>query len=607
MKRSLVILIDLVIFSLFSGGIGLVQPVLAQDGGLIVIIDDILVEQFESNQTLQLHVTVRHPQGGAVAKLGPEAFTITVNGRTYVPTQAELKDDADVSLAIVLELYQTMRGEPFDEAKAAIGHLFTTKPSRDRVAFLGVRPDVDPDSDTIDTDYERDFTYDGGGLNNFVQSSLELVKQGSGTPLYDTLIRALRLTAKEPIGRSAIIVITDGGDAGSRYTADAVIDASEELKIPVFSIGYTGNDRPKDQFLNELANRTGGRYQDTPEAADFQQFLDDVRYDMGQHYLLTFKPAPLDSGRQVLEIRVEAGGLMGTHSKHFDIETGSATPSPALPTNSPEPVQGAPDATVEPTQAGSTSEPTATAKPEEEKAEAGGNIVDSVRDNPAVAAAVIGGGLLLIIVFSALIVRLRRRGGQPERAWGSETAPYNAGGALYDTVAQEEVGQAPSPISAPPGAETSLSPQMQPPGSSALPPPVSSFPPAPPMPGKPAPPVDVSAPSEGTLILQRGPRMTRYAMLIDQARPDIKYDLNSPVVGLGRASNNNIVLDSPQVSREHATIKLEQDNFRIFDLGSSNGTFVNDQKVIEPIVLQDGDLVRLGDLILIFKIITLDE
>ena len=602
MRRSLAVLLTLLIFSSTNGWVS------AQEGALIVVIDDIVVDQYDAYGTIQLHVTVRHPQGGAVTELGPEAFTVAIDDKAYVPTQAQIEDSAPVSLAVVLELYQTMRGEPFDQAKTAIGRLFTTKPPRDRVAFFGVRPDVDPDSDAIDEVYERDFTNDGGAVNNFVQSTVELVTTGNGTPLYDSLIRAIRFTGREPVGRNAIVVITDGGDVGSRYTSETVIDAAEELKVPVYSIGYTANNRLKDQFLNELAKRTGGRYQDTPDAASFDQFLDDVRHDMAQHYRLSVEPEPLESGRRILEARVEAGGLNGSHSRHFDIETGSATATPPPPTTTPEPLPvPAPQDTPIPTAPGVTPTPTAGPVATKESIDTGGTIVDTIQDNPAIVAAIAGGLLLFFVILIVIAVLLGRRKRQPEQAWEPEPDASAPSFYQYDTVSEPGDLQASAPSSPTAGPNVVAGTEVAPAGPAVGTAPDAGFQPPAPMPGQQGyPPQAPPASADGTMIIERGPKMTRQAMLIERQRPENKYDLTKPSVNLGRAASNDITVDNATISRQHAIIKLDQDDFRIYDLGSSNGTFVNDQRIVEPIVLQDGDIVRLGDMAFIFKVISLE-
>jgi hypothetical protein len=66
------------------------------------------------------------------------------------------------------------------------------------------------------------------------------------------------------------------------------------------------------------------------------------------------------------------------------------------------------------------------------------------------------------------------------------------------------------------------------------------------------------------------------------------------VISIGRNAKNDIVLNDPMVSREHARLFIH-DNGQIMikDSGSSNGTFVNGNKVVES-YLKPGDIVKCG-------------
>lgn len=64
---------------------------------------------------------------------------------------------------------------------------------------------------------------------------------------------------------------------------------------------------------------------------------------------------------------------------------------------------------------------------------------------------------------------------------------------------------------------------------------------------------------------------------------------------IGRAALNNLVIDSPKVSRLHSIIHLEDGGaFYLIDLGSSNGTFLNKRRIHEPVRLRDQDEISIG-------------
>src|SRR3954454_1010589 len=72
-------------------------------------------------------------------------------------------------------------------------------------------------------------------------------------------------------------------------------------------------------------------------------------------------------------------------------------------------------------------------------------------------------------------------------------------------------------------------------------------------------------------------------------------------VSLGR-EGCDVVLHDPEVSRRHAALRESASGLAIEDLGSTNGTFVNEVRVTGVVALNDGDKLRLGDTVLRLKL-----
>jgi hypothetical protein len=72
-----------------------------------------------------------------------------------------------------------------------------------------------------------------------------------------------------------------------------------------------------------------------------------------------------------------------------------------------------------------------------------------------------------------------------------------------------------------------------------------------------------------------------------------RLELGPETVTMGRLAECAIPLADPQASREHCTIRPAPDGFVLTDLGSTNGTYVNDVRVTDH-DLRDGDVIRIG-------------
>ncbi len=83
------------------------------------------------------------------------------------------------------------------------------------------------------------------------------------------------------------------------------------------------------------------------------------------------------------------------------------------------------------------------------------------------------------------------------------------------------------------------------------------------------------------------------AEAISSGAIEITFEEKS-TISIGRDAENDIVLDMPQVSRNHAEIERVGQRFRLIDLNSSNGTFVNDQQVLAEQWLKPKDTIRIG-------------
>jgi pSer/pThr/pTyr-binding forkhead associated (FHA) protein len=81
--------------------------------------------------------------------------------------------------------------------------------------------------------------------------------------------------------------------------------------------------------------------------------------------------------------------------------------------------------------------------------------------------------------------------------------------------------------------------------------------------------------------------------------PGVVFPLEGEQLTIGRDSSNGVAINDAEVSRKHARLTFQGGKFVIDDLGSTNGTFVNGQRLAGPVVLKAGDVVSLGEQIVL--------
>ena len=77
--------------------------------------------------------------------------------------------------------------------------------------------------------------------------------------------------------------------------------------------------------------------------------------------------------------------------------------------------------------------------------------------------------------------------------------------------------------------------------------------------------------------------------------PGMVFELTKEVTLVGRDVTNDIPLGDPEVSRQHARLTSTPGGYVVEDLGSTNGSFVNGERLVAPRVLSHGDMLGFGE------------
>ena len=96
-------------------------------------------------------------------------------------------------------------------------------------------------------------------------------------------------------------------------------------------------------------------------------------------------------------------------------------------------------------------------------------------------------------------------------------------------------------------------------------------------------------------------RALAWLVRIENLRITKRYRLKEESTTIGRDTRCDIVMDSEEISDIHAKILQENKNYKLIDMGSLNGTYVNSKRITAPRKLEDGDEVIFANKKFIFK------
>lgn len=162
--------------------------------------------------------------------------------------------------------------------------------------------------------------------------AIDALSPGGSTALYDAakkgIEEAATRTDRPSIGRSAIVVLSDGGDNASSASETEVIDTANQQNIPIYTIGL--GSTVDAATLEQLATKTGGEYYYSAGGSDLADIYNEISDSITSEYEITYITNDNTTDGEQREIRLETSYNGETA---FDTET-YEEPCAPLPTAS---------------------------------------------------------------------------------------------------------------------------------------------------------------------------------------------------------------------------------------------------------------------------------
>jgi VWFA-related protein len=247
---------------------------------------------------VELFVVATDRSGEPVNDLAREDFKIKLKGRPQEIERFELAEEQPLVLGVVVDTSESMWTLMPDTKKAATKFLSETVQTEDR-AFL-VDFDTRPRLAQATTD----------DLGLLFRKFAGLRASGF-TALYDAIIFSL-LQFEETSSRRALVLLSDGDDYKSEYSARKCIQYGRSLGVPVYIIAMGGIHDPRRGMrktnLEGITEATGGRIHYISAMADLDSAYGQINRELRSQYILAFSTDQPLSDEQLDSIKLEIPG-----------------------------------------------------------------------------------------------------------------------------------------------------------------------------------------------------------------------------------------------------------------------------------------------------------
>jgi VWFA-related protein len=258
-----------------------------------------------SDTTLVLiPVSVTDKLNRFVVGLGKENFKLFEDGKEQKITDFS-GEDAPLSVGILVDTSGSMDMK-LNRSRAAAREFLKTMNDQDEGFLIEF-------NDSVEMMH--------GFTNKFdeIDENLNRLRPQGLTALFDALHTGLHEMHKGHNPRKALLLISDGGDNHSRYTAEDIANVVRDADVQIYAIGVferdylarTKEEKSGPQLLAEIANQTGGRAYPARSLEDLPALAAKVAVELRNQYVLGYSPTNKERDGKYRKVQVKLNAPPG--------------------------------------------------------------------------------------------------------------------------------------------------------------------------------------------------------------------------------------------------------------------------------------------------------
>jgi Ca-activated chloride channel family protein len=246
-------------------------------------------------ETVFVKVSVTDPLNRYVTGLEREHFRVYEDNVEQAITHFS-QQSAPISAGLIFDVSASMKdNNNIRKAKNAIARFLESANAEDENFLITFNNK---------TNLAQDFTDQSSSLQN----EAAFQKPGGMTALYDAVYRGLDKIKEGKREKKALIVITDGEDNSSRYSAGEIREFAKELDVQVYAIGEEGKLGTGHYEIQNIVNLTGGRAFFPNNFSELDYYIDLIHAELRSQYVVGYNPTNKvhDGKWRRIKIKLEA-------------------------------------------------------------------------------------------------------------------------------------------------------------------------------------------------------------------------------------------------------------------------------------------------------------
>jgi VWFA-related protein len=234
-------------------------------------------------------VTVRNAEGRLVIDLKQSDFIVEEDGVAQPITQFT-KDRVPVSLALALDISDSMRGQRMADARVALAH------------FLDVLLAPDDEASLLGFNHETRLFGEWTTLRPGLRRKLDEIRPSGGTALFDAVAKSLPLFESRQHPRAALLLVSDGADTASDLSPTAVKQTLVRSDVFLYAIGIDSTDARASTRINpftltDLTAQGGGYTEIIRSTAELGAATARIAEELNNQYVIGYTPLNSADGK----------------------------------------------------------------------------------------------------------------------------------------------------------------------------------------------------------------------------------------------------------------------------------------------------------------------